>query len=190
MLYKERSYILSSTSFYNEIKLTLTSKDSSVSSCTISRRLPTDFGLLSYKSVWKAQHTSSVKRNDFRQRASDLDSTTVEVCGSPVVKVSDHGRHAMSSSPVPLKTRRVGQRCTLNLTRAETSSLWCGMTSCTNQEMADIHFLANEDALEAQRLYEERFPLRRLPNRKTFERLHRRLRETSSYVKWDARHQE
>ncbi|GFS63706.1 uncharacterized protein TNCV_1127591 [Trichonephila clavipes] len=27
-----------------------------------------------------------------------------------------------SSSPVPLKTHRVGQRCTLNLSRAETSS--------------------------------------------------------------------
>ncbi|GFV81446.1 uncharacterized protein TNCV_51701 [Trichonephila clavipes] len=33
----------------------------------------------------------------------------------------------MSSSPVPLKTRRVGQRCTLNLSRAETSSHWCGV---------------------------------------------------------------
>ncbi|GFU67443.1 uncharacterized protein TNCV_1599251 [Trichonephila clavipes] len=32
-----------------------------------------------------------------------------------------------SSSPVPLKTRRVGQRCTLNLSRAETSSRWCGV---------------------------------------------------------------
>ncbi|GFT82556.1 uncharacterized protein TNCV_1633581 [Trichonephila clavipes] len=33
-----------------------------------------------------------------------------------------------SWSPVPLvpDTRRVGQRCTLNLSRAETSSLWCG----------------------------------------------------------------
>ncbi|GFU89899.1 uncharacterized protein TNCV_1287801 [Trichonephila clavipes] len=31
-----------------------------------------------------------------------------------------------SSSPVPLKTRRVGQRSTLNLSRAETSSRWCG----------------------------------------------------------------
>ncbi|GFS71451.1 uncharacterized protein TNCV_5051541 [Trichonephila clavipes] len=47
-------------------------------------------------------------------------------CGSPVVKVLDHGRHVMSSRPVPLKTRRVGQRCTLNLSRAETSSRWCG----------------------------------------------------------------
>ncbi|GFW80812.1 hypothetical protein TNCV_3778921 [Trichonephila clavipes] len=46
-------------------------------------------------------------------------------CGSPVLKVSDHGRHVMSSSPVPLKTRRVGQRCTFNLSRAETSSRCC-----------------------------------------------------------------
>ncbi|GFS87992.1 uncharacterized protein TNCV_3929761 [Trichonephila clavipes] len=48
-------------------------------------------------------------------------------CGSPVVEVSDHGWHVMSSSPVPLKTRRVGQRCKLNLSRAETSSRWCGV---------------------------------------------------------------
>ncbi|GFW46107.1 uncharacterized protein TNCV_3277241 [Trichonephila clavipes] len=45
---------------------------------------------------------------------------------APVVKESDHGKYVMSSSPVPLKTRRVGQRCTLNLSRAETSSQWCG----------------------------------------------------------------
>ncbi|GFT25152.1 hypothetical protein TNCV_180401 [Trichonephila clavipes] len=31
-----------------------------------------------------------------------------------------------SSNPVPLKTRRVGVRSTLNLPRAETSSGWCG----------------------------------------------------------------
>ncbi|GFY05191.1 uncharacterized protein TNCV_2206371 [Trichonephila clavipes] len=34
-----------------------------------------------------------------------------------------------SSSPVPLKTRRVGQRCTLNLSRAETFSRWCGVVA-------------------------------------------------------------
>ncbi|PRD29450.1 UNVERIFIED_CONTAM: hypothetical protein NCL1_29385 [Trichonephila clavipes] len=50
-----------------------------------------------------------------------------ECCGSPVVKVSNHDRHVMSSSPVPLKTRRVGQRYMLNLSRAETSSSWCGV---------------------------------------------------------------
>ncbi|GFV10243.1 uncharacterized protein TNCV_3661951 [Trichonephila clavipes] len=48
-------------------------------------------------------------------------------CGSPLVKVSGHGRHVMSSSPVPLNTRLVGQRCTLNLSRAQTSSHWCGV---------------------------------------------------------------
>ncbi|GFW41284.1 uncharacterized protein TNCV_1002771 [Trichonephila clavipes] len=31
------------------------------------------------------------------------------------------------SSPVSLKTGRVGQRCTLNLSRAEMSSRWCGV---------------------------------------------------------------
>ncbi|GFT28263.1 uncharacterized protein TNCV_645891 [Trichonephila clavipes] len=49
-------------------------------------------------------------------------------CGSPVVKVSDHGRHVMNSSPVPLKSRRVGKRYTLKLSRAQMSSRWCGAT--------------------------------------------------------------
>ncbi|GFW40649.1 uncharacterized protein TNCV_2835931 [Trichonephila clavipes] len=32
-----------------------------------------------------------------------------------------------SSSQVPLNTRRVGQRCMLNRSRADTSSRWCGV---------------------------------------------------------------
>ncbi|GFT07160.1 uncharacterized protein TNCV_1416501 [Trichonephila clavipes] len=32
-----------------------------------------------------------------------------------------------SSSPVPLKIRHVGERCTLNLSRAQASSRWCGV---------------------------------------------------------------
>ncbi|GFY01592.1 uncharacterized protein TNCV_2607761 [Trichonephila clavipes] len=32
-----------------------------------------------------------------------------------------------SSSPVQLKSRRVGQKCTQNLSRAQTSSRWCGI---------------------------------------------------------------
>ncbi|GFW06168.1 uncharacterized protein TNCV_36441 [Trichonephila clavipes] len=47
--------------------------------------------------------------------------------GSQVVKVLDHGWSVTSPSPLPLKTRRVGQRCTLNLSRAQTSSRWCGV---------------------------------------------------------------
>ncbi|GFU68410.1 hypothetical protein TNCV_3077981 [Trichonephila clavipes] len=45
-------------------------------------------------------------------------------CGSPVVKVSDHGRHVTSSSPVPPKTRRVGQRCTRELKRPPVGVVW------------------------------------------------------------------
>ncbi|GFW39704.1 hypothetical protein TNCV_3188751 [Trichonephila clavipes] len=40
-------------------------------------------------------------------------------------RVSDHGRHIMSSSPVTLNTHHVGEQCTLNLSRAQTSSHWC-----------------------------------------------------------------
>ncbi|GFV97337.1 uncharacterized protein TNCV_2038471 [Trichonephila clavipes] len=51
---------------------------------------------------------------------------------SNVVAVAEWYRYRIvaclvtSSSPVPLNTRRVGQRCTLNLSRDETSSRWCG----------------------------------------------------------------
>ncbi|GFY07159.1 hypothetical protein TNCV_277061 [Trichonephila clavipes] len=33
----------------------------------------------------------------------------------------------MSSSLVPLKTHRVGEQCTLNLSKVQTSSRWCGV---------------------------------------------------------------
>ncbi|GFV86158.1 hypothetical protein TNCV_671551 [Trichonephila clavipes] len=48
-------------------------------------------------------------------------------CRQRFLTVSNHGRHVMSSIAVPPKTRRVGQRCTLNMSRAETSSRWCGV---------------------------------------------------------------
>ncbi|GFT36521.1 uncharacterized protein TNCV_1344801 [Trichonephila clavipes] len=59
-------------------------------------------------------------------------------CGSPVVKVSDHGRYVMSLSTVPLKTHRVGQRCTLNLSRAETTSRWCGVVVWRGWVLAQV----------------------------------------------------
>ncbi|GFU88936.1 uncharacterized protein TNCV_4446111 [Trichonephila clavipes] len=43
-----------------------------------------------------------------------------------------------SSSPVPLKTRRVGQRCTLNLSRAETFSSWCGVVVRRGSASSDV----------------------------------------------------
>ncbi|GFW07765.1 hypothetical protein TNCV_3918981 [Trichonephila clavipes] len=51
------------------------------------------------------------------------------VCGrgSLVVKVSDRGWLVTSSSPVPLKTRPVAERYTLELSRAGTSCRWCSV---------------------------------------------------------------
>ncbi|GFW08058.1 hypothetical protein TNCV_2978261 [Trichonephila clavipes] len=42
----------------------------------------------------------------------------------------------MSSSPVPLKTRRVGERCALNLSRAQMSFRWCGGAHVTMFELS------------------------------------------------------
>ncbi|GFT65625.1 uncharacterized protein TNCV_869171 [Trichonephila clavipes] len=39
----------------------------------------------------------------------------------------------MSSSPVPLNTRLVGVRCTLNLSRVQTSSCWSGVLAKRGQ---------------------------------------------------------
>ncbi|GFU94601.1 hypothetical protein TNCV_2983951 [Trichonephila clavipes] len=44
-----------------------------------------------------------------------------------MVKNLDRGWFFMSSSPVPLRTRGVEERCTLKLSRAQTSSRWCGV---------------------------------------------------------------
>lgn len=54
----------------------------------------------------------------------------------------------------------------------------------SNEEMADMHFcygLANGSNPEALRLYQERFPNRHAPDRRLFETIHRRLRETGKF---------
>ncbi|GFU83249.1 uncharacterized protein TNCV_3738601 [Trichonephila clavipes] len=60
--------------------------------------------------------------------------------GSLVVKVSDRGWHVTNSSPLPLKTRRVGARCTLNLLRAQASSRWCGVIVRRGGAPAQVSF--------------------------------------------------
>ncbi|GBL80138.1 hypothetical protein AVEN_29129-1 [Araneus ventricosus] len=60
-----------------------------------------------------------------------------------------------------------------------------GMATCSNQKKADMHFmygLSNRNDLEAKRLYRQRFPRRRVTDQKLFERLHRCLCETGSFV--------
>ncbi|PRD34037.1 UNVERIFIED_CONTAM: hypothetical protein NCL1_15828 [Trichonephila clavipes] len=44
----------------------------------------------------------------------------------------------MSSSPEPLKTRRVGKRCKLNLSGAQTSSRWCGVISSASSSVVFV----------------------------------------------------
>ncbi|GFS98739.1 uncharacterized protein TNCV_2591851 [Trichonephila clavipes] len=82
-------------------------------------------------SVWKiALNTSKTEAVSFTQNALPLKlrSKTKEVAA-----VAEWYRYrtvacfVTGSNPVPLKTRRVGQRCTLNLSRAESSSHWCGV---------------------------------------------------------------
>ncbi|GFW71140.1 uncharacterized protein TNCV_91831 [Trichonephila clavipes] len=48
-------------------------------------------------------------------------------CGSKWSRYRAVACFVTGSSPVPLKTRRVGQRCTLILSRAQTSSRLCGV---------------------------------------------------------------
>lgn len=57
------------------------------------------------------------------------------------------------------------------------------MPRYTNEEYADIimaYGAAHSNAREARRIYQERYPNRRLPDRDTFATTYRRLRETGN----------
>ncbi|GFU68863.1 uncharacterized protein TNCV_1548471 [Trichonephila clavipes] len=83
----------------------------------------------------KYKKTSIIKNShDVEKKVDQQEVFSVNGFDSEdVATVAEWYRHRIvagfvkSSSPVPLKTRRVGQRCTLNLSRAETSSRWCGV---------------------------------------------------------------
>lgn len=56
----------------------------------------------------------------------------------------------------------------------------------TNEEMTDMHLvygMAHCNATEARRLYGNMFPNRQLPNKKTFQRIHERLRNRGCFKK-------
>ncbi|GFX58233.1 hypothetical protein TNCV_4049911 [Trichonephila clavipes] len=71
-------------------------------------------------------------------QCSKLREPSPKGCGSPVVKVLDHGRHVMSSIQVPLKAHCLGERCTLNLSRARTPSRWCGVVVRRGGASSDV----------------------------------------------------
>jgi hypothetical protein len=58
-------------------------------------------------------------------------------------------------------------------------------TMCSNQELTDIHFmysLADGNAVMTRHLYQEKYPGRRCPERKTCVSLHRRLCEYGNFT--------
>ncbi|GFV75602.1 uncharacterized protein TNCV_2240511 [Trichonephila clavipes] len=72
-----------------------------------------NYGKHSNHNASKHAQTNYSKSQKFKEPSKETYTLIVKEC--------------LRSSPVPLKTRRVGQRCTLNLSRAETSSRWCGV---------------------------------------------------------------
>ena len=60
------------------------------------------------------------------------------------------------------------------------------MDSYSNQEKAEMHYMygaAQGNAREAQRLYREHFPTRRVPDARIFQRLHQQLCERGSFAR-------
>lgn len=58
-------------------------------------------------------------------------------------------------------------------------------TMYTNEEMANMHYmygLADGNCMKALRLYQERFPTRKCPDRKTFQRIHQYLRDKGRFA--------
>ncbi|GFT97154.1 hypothetical protein TNCV_3858151 [Trichonephila clavipes] len=100
--------------------------------------------LLRIQNIWNSRPEADIQ---------NLLDFSCHGCGCPVVKLSDHGRHAMSSSPVPLKTHRIGQRCTLNL--SEMSSRCFGVVvrrrRCQLRRSCEIHGFSIHAALESLR---------------------------------------
>ncbi|GFW46664.1 hypothetical protein TNCV_1937331 [Trichonephila clavipes] len=64
----------------------------------------------------------------FDETSSSEVSSRIESGALPLwSRKRTRGRRVMSLSLVPLKTGRVGERCTLNISRTQTSSLWWGV---------------------------------------------------------------
>ncbi|GFT70357.1 hypothetical protein TNCV_2658091 [Trichonephila clavipes] len=89
--------------------------------------------------------------SDQQEHYCDEASSLFTCRGSLVVKISDRGWFVTSSSPVPLKICRVGKRCTLNLSRAQTSSRWCGVVVRRGPEKVSSSSLDHDSKLEVRR---------------------------------------
>ncbi|GFS77433.1 hypothetical protein TNCV_4491161 [Trichonephila clavipes] len=73
----------------------------------------------------RKEHQLKYEAKSVPQGSVRLDKKTLERKSSTCYLLITKG--VTSSSPVPLKTRLVGKRCTLNLLRAQTYSCWSGV---------------------------------------------------------------
>ncbi|GFV70373.1 uncharacterized protein TNCV_4797921 [Trichonephila clavipes] len=98
--------------------------------CSINREIGVAKGLIHQA---QSHHTPNVVFKSYQREQNVSFEIALMFMPSSVAAVAEWYRYrtvacfVTGSSPVPLKTRRVGQRCTLNLSRAETSSRWCGV---------------------------------------------------------------
>ncbi|GFW97805.1 hypothetical protein TNCV_1425681 [Trichonephila clavipes] len=72
------------------------------------------------------QTTQSNRLHDYRETSVERGGISRDI-GFYTRRYQIVAGFVTNSSPVALNTRHVGQRCTLNLSRAETSSRWCGV---------------------------------------------------------------
>ncbi|GFV37682.1 uncharacterized protein TNCV_2707971 [Trichonephila clavipes] len=80
--------------------------------------------VLCQKSYLKLSHVAAV-RDPFRLSSAFSKNSQAAVAEWSRCRIV--AALVTSSSPGPLKIRRVGERCTLNLSRVQTSSCWCGV---------------------------------------------------------------
>ncbi|GFU58593.1 uncharacterized protein TNCV_2100531 [Trichonephila clavipes] len=78
-----------------------------------------------FKCFLKTNHPLKYEAISLPQGSARLVKKTEERKSSTCYLLITKG--VTSSIPVPLKTRRVGERCTLNLSRAQTFSCWSGV---------------------------------------------------------------
>ncbi|GFW75661.1 hypothetical protein TNCV_4428441 [Trichonephila clavipes] len=81
-----------------------------------------------YGAVWSMGHTQQARDivNEMPDESSTLSDRGLTAAVAEWYRYRIVAGIVTSLSPVPRKTRRVEQRRTLNLSRAETSSYWCG----------------------------------------------------------------
>ncbi|GFW75786.1 transposable element Tc1 transposase [Trichonephila clavipes] len=111
------------SSVANEIRLKDKPQSSTLRRFDTSERWQT-LATETYEQMFRSGSQSEAKPPVFNSQKA---CNTSNGSGSQVVEVSDHAWPCHEFEPSTTKTRRVGQRCTLNLSRAETSSCWCGV---------------------------------------------------------------